>query len=792
MVQVYIDGVELLTRSEVEVTLSYDSAAMRSIDEAREARVVDLEVELLPEGEAIFGGEGYLHLSQRFNAVSHKGLITYEQVPIFEGEVTLRGVVRNDEGNIYRLRMSASSAGWADNAAEGLLSEIEVEFETQMLENLFEQRWEDEESAVQFFPVHRDTYTTTQSSVSLGIVQRYRSIDEYHPFLKIDSLLRAIASSAGYTIESKLMESDLFKRLYMSGSYVSQQNDAAKEAMDFYIEKLEDESATSDYSGRITVSSGTSSAGIDTFVDVESIESNKECFSNSNCIEYVNGAAQFTPTTEVSVGFEYRILYTSNYWIESPTKLGGFTKFYLGDSSIIEFDLENTFTDVKSQIPYLNFQYTAVIFDYDPDYYSFYITTQVDGYYSELLFQKVTAQTISFTSPTYQTIAPFGLYYKVNSSSSYVAYEGEWVLYEGYVETEGTMEIDLTIRSSPASYTPSSPKRFDPIYFECGESGKEMTLLSGSSITPYFAAYPGYGEEVDYTDLSQHEVRQSVLVESVQHLFNLRYFTDEAASKIYIDPVESIYGQDGVWDWSERLVEGESITFEDAAIDVYKVRKWGYQEEDGVTNRTNGFYYNPGEDYPEAPEEEPAQSDESASSPDYGSWQKGIENQAATDSSSSLLNPIFSPTQNDLNGLPIVGNRDDTSTADTLEFSPRVVYYMGLTEGDDNNEPSPRVVYHSEEEGVTLCFEDRDSLRGLNTYYEEQIEREESGQYVTLSLRITPFEMAALMSPTQGMPSMLSHFSLELDGELAVCRIDKIEEYSVSSGVARCKLLIIK
>ncbi len=298
------------------------------------------------------------------------------------------------------------------------------------------------------------------------------------------------------------------------------------------------------------------------------------------------------------------------------------------------------------------------------------------------------------------------------------------------------------------------------MYIQGAETGMAFTLKADTMVTPYFAAYPGYGDVVDYHDVSQHELYQGDVVEALQHLFNLRYYTDTEARRLYIDPLDSIYDTSSVWDWSDRIITDRGFYFSDCGVDVARERLWGYQDGDGAISR---------------------------SSPDFGEWSYTLGNYVSTNRSQSLLNPIFSPSLNDEDdGVLLVGDRDDSTIVNSLEFSPRVVYYMGLDDDGD-----PRVVFHSAEEGVSLCFEDRDGLTGLNQYYTSQIESEERSQYVTLYMSLSPFDLVGLYSPLDGRASVLSTFKLYIDGEWNNMRIESIEEYSVVDGVAKMKFLIL-
>lgn len=785
MLKIYVDGVALETLEQPEVVISYDAESTRDVESARSGRMVEVALAVNDRNEAIFAGEGYMHAQSRFNAAQHTAAVEYDGEVIVEGAVTLRSLGREGAVSRYTLLIEWASGAWAEMAATQLISLLPVDFSIYLRQADIIEAWEDETQPVQFFPVHRDDYESESSSASLEVVRKIRGIDDYHPFLKVDRLLHSIAEQSGYTLESEFLESEEFRTLYMSGDYESQQNTTARAAMDFKVGRCESESAIADYSGRVTISPYVAANAISTIVDIESLEQVSGCFESNDCLSVVDGAVVFTPTTQVSVGFEFRLRYIADYKILSRTRLCTFDNFYFGVSPIVKVEIANLFTDERDSTLQSGLEYLVVVFDH-VEGTSYRLVGCVNGASTTTTLATWSSRTTRFSKSF--TTSLTNLVVQVASGSSYTTLTDDWALYQGYVEEEGDTEIDLTIRTSPDSYSPTSPRSFGVVYMEGAEEGMSLTLLEGTTITPYFSGYPGYGEEVVFEDLAQLGERQDTLVESVMQLFNLRFFVDERARKIYLEPLDTLYDESVIWDWSDRVVDPTAMTFEDCALDLYRCRTWGYQAGDGTTNRITGFTYIPGSDYPDAPEAEPAQSDVAAYSPEYGAWQRGIVNYASRDGDQSILNPLYSPSQSTLSDILIVGDRDDEESYDTLEFSPRVARWCGT-----NSSGEPSVSFHNATAGHTLCFEDRDGVAGLNKYYTRQIEQEERGQYVTLSLRLSPNELAALYTVVDGMPSLLSCFRFRLQGESVLCRIEAIEEYRVGGdGVAKCKFLILK
>ena len=57
-------------------------------------------------------------------------------------------------------------------------------------------------SPVKFFPIHRDEYEQQNSSTDLLPAERLLSVDDYHPFLHIATLVGQIFREAGYDVKA--------------------------------------------------------------------------------------------------------------------------------------------------------------------------------------------------------------------------------------------------------------------------------------------------------------------------------------------------------------------------------------------------------------------------------------------------------------------------------------------------------------------------------------------------------------------------------------------------------------
>ncbi len=790
MIKLYIDQIVVSEGNDSSISLSFNAEDMLSVDSAREAEDITITFEGDERSASLIGHEGVLHAEERFNAEAHTATITYEDEAIVSGTAVMTKAQRVGEKRLYTIRIRLSGADWAHNIATTMLNKSAIDHTMLLTLTNIKEEWEGD-APYKFIPVYRDSYTTDSVSVSEGVVQTIRSIDDYHPFINIKSVVDSIFDTSEFEVVSDFFSSSDFAELYMSGAYSSQDNTAASDAMNFKVKKLSNEEAVANSFGRVYLTDEMTLNSVGNFVDIDSIGSDEECFSRNDCFTQIGNTLTFTPTAQVSVGFDIRLKYTADCRIESRDRLQTFDTVYLYDGNLVELTVVNQNEDLRASSIYTNFSYRVMVFDAEESD-SYRLTCAIEDLGSYVTLGTWSGRTTTMTTPDVDdgAIGEITLE-KLGSSGQYEACDMDWALYYGHVEEQSEISIDVKIRTSPKSVSPDSPIEFNGMFIQGGEAGDSFELLAGCSIEPIFATYPGVGTYVEFEEIAQHAYYQSEIFDSLQQMYNLRFYVDSTAKRLYVEPAEEIYDSSQQWDWSSKIDYDEEILFEDCALTEHELRFWGYQQGDGLVNRYETDYMVPGTTLPAAPESDPEQSVEGSYSEEFGGWCVGMDSTAALNSTESLRNSIFSPSLNDIDGLLIVGDRDDEDTANTLDFSPRIVRWLGLVES--NYEQIPYIAFHSTyNDGMTLCFEDRDGLEGLNRYYRDEVERDDATQYVTLTLKLTPHEVAMLLSPTDGAASVLSTFRLLIDGEWAVCRLQAIEGYTLGTGSAKCKFLIVE
>lgn len=279
---------------------------------------------------------------------------------------------------------------------------------------------------------------------------------------------------------------------------------------------------------------------------------------------------------------------------------------------------------------------------------------------AEALWTEFSARTAQVTTPASGTVADPVLL--IRSGTRWIRYTGDWALYDGYVTESGRTTVELRVRTAPERIAPASPKFFDRIYFYGAEEGMSLTLHKECSLRPRFSSAPGYGSAITFADVARHPIRQSALLEALQHLFNLRFHTEEETKTVRIEPADEFFGSGTTADWRDRSDFSQPVVLADIAPEIHESRTWGYQEGDGAVNRFNA----------------------GAGSP-FGEWSVRTDSYAAREGDQVLRNPLFRPTLSEAGHyanapsaqIMQVGDRDDVQE-DGTNFTPRIVRFAGL------------------------------------------------------------------------------------------------------------------
>ena len=316
------------------------------------------------------------------------------------------------------------------------------------------------------------------------------------------------------------------------------------------------------------------------------------------------------------------------------------------------------------------------------------------------------------------------------------------------------------------------------MYLYGAEAGQQLTLSRDCRLKAIFTASPSIGSVLSFADVAAYNVTQAELLTSLAEMFNLRIFSNEAARKVYIEPYDEFYSSEVV-DWSDRLLRSEPIKAEDMAAECHQIRTLTYRSEvEGAVERFNREWQTT-----------------------LGRWSRTTDSLVALQGEKREVHSLFSPTLSVAGvvasapsaWLLEVGDRDADALADG---ALRIVRYEGLRTlpaGQRWGFPSygtsyPLAAFHLPEE-FTLCFEDRDSVKGLHRYYDNEWRRDELRRTLIVSLLLWPEQVAALWEYGSQNPNLGSTFQLLSSGESAKYNLQSVESYDAGSSVARCRFV---
>ncbi len=756
----------------------YDASTLADVDACREGRSLKITLPTTANNDAIARFARDPHAAKRFNEERHTAELTADGAVLFTG--TARLLSTSETEYVFELR--DGGAQWAKNAAQAMFNTLDVDYQATLTPTEILDSWT-ADTPVRFFPVHRDEYPTEYNSSDLLPAERMLSVDDYHPFLHIASLLTALIEKAGYRIESRFLESDFFRSLYMSGAYASHDTTAAAARMGFYARRLAPATASANATGRVyadpkalynTIGNIVETATPQTLdADGEPIP---ELVNNGGCFRIEDGKILFVPPTSVDVGFEYYLRYTTEHRIVSRARLKGFDSVYLGPGTEVKFALANRYTDRRNHLM-PNYSYRIIVFDHKPDgYYRLIYKTGS----SEKIWTDFMSRSVLITSPAIDSISDPALL--ILKDSRWVFYEGDWALYDGHVNETGQTTVELRISTATERITPTAPKYFDQIYFSGAEQSMKLTLHKECSLRPVFRTGPAFGSNLSFKDVARLRIRQIELLRAVAHLFNLRFYTEEATKTVHIEPADDFFGTGPEVDWSDRTDFLQPIVRTDIAPEIHERRNWCYREGDGPVKRL-----------------------ESETGETFGAWMYETPSVAALEGEKVLRNPLFAPTISStghyLNApsaqLLQLGDRDDL-TQDDSTLTPRIVRYAGIRPLPENERwgyPSnetgyPLAAFHFAGDdttaGFTLCFEDRDGLKGLNRFYRRQAVREGSLERIALTLRVAPDEYESLFTLGTGQADIRSVFRIDTGQGVVRATLASIEAYDPDARAMRC------
>lgn len=779
MITLKIDGQRCDIEEIPAIPINFSSKNLTDVEGRRQGREVELLLPSTPLNDSLFGTSRDIYATSRFNEKAHNATLERDDVVIFEGLVHLVASTIKGGKSGYRIRICEGGAEWIEQVVNGHLSDLNIEFSGALNLSTITKSW-GEDCAVRFLPVFRGNSTPGYSNSALPI-EKVMLSDDYHPFISIAEMVKAMFANSGYRVQSQFLDSEFGRSLYMSGDYVRSDASQAKERCDFFARRSEPTTAKADFVGRVYASNSyaTSTVGpIVDCVDPEHIDSEgvqmHETFSkNYSFSKNSAGNICFTPKYSVKAGFVLHLEYTTDYRILSRDNFVGFDVVEALNGVRVSFSLANTCRDFRNSVEQ-NMQYRALVFDHTEGRQYKLLATLNNSTYT--MGQWSTRSAI-VTSPSTKPTA-LHLYYRDSANSSWVEYTEDWALYAGYVEEEGRVDVVMDLRLPPIEVKAGSSYTFDKIWFGGAEQGMNITVGVGTTLRPYFTTVPGYNSSLTFKDIAPRHIRQSDLLAAIGEMFNLAFHTDKVSKELFIEPLESLYNRDEVVDIASRIDRLDGIEIVDSGLGAPQNTQFSYIDTDRASHIFN------------------LENDT-----ELGTWHHKLALYGTKKSTHTVRNRLFTTSLNVTNvlssapsaSLVQIGDTNSEEQSIDATFTPHIVCYKGLRRLPDGecwiaNEKFDHYPYATfVDEETNLCFEDRGGVTGLNSYYRDSLARLEKGQKATLNLYFTTAEITNLLTTYGSKPSVRSLFRFDINGESALYRLIEIEEWNITqSATIRC------
>ena len=782
MVTLWIDGKQCDVEQIPTIPIGFDAANLSNVEGARSGRSVELILPTTPNNDSLFGASRDLYATERFNMEHHTARIEKDGVQIFEGTAYLLATTVNRElGGSYKIRLSEGGAEWIDSLVYGHLSDLHIPFSKKLNLSAIESSW-DGEQAVRFLPVYRGGYLPHTSSFSALPTERALLTDDYHPFISIAEMVRAMFAESGYELRSNFFDSEFGRSLYMSGDYSHTNNATAKAKCDFFARRAVAGSASADFAGRVYASTAFAEHTIGPIVDTanpEAIDGNgdvmSDTFSLNNSFSK-NGAGNicFTPKISVKAGFLLHLEYSTEYKIMSRNRFVGFDVVEGLNGARVEIALANTCQDFREKTA-PDMQYRVVVFDHVADRQ--YLLSAIQEDRTIVTLKSWAARSALVTTPATQ-LTTLNLYYRDSTEESWQRYKEDWAMYAGYIEESGMVDVEMDFRIAPQDVSAGESLVLDKFWFGGADAGMKIIVGTGTSLRPYFTNVPGYNSNLEFKDVAPRNIRQVELLDALGEMFNLVFYTDRTRKEVHIEPLEAMYEDGEVVDWNSRIDLLSGVVISDLGMDMPQDFVLTYLNTDRASNSFNNEH-----------------------NTTLGRWSMRNPLYGTKRATRTLGNKLFTTTLNISNTLGCapsasilqVGDVDSDDDKELCSFTPRIVCYNGLRNLPDGESwgATSRLGYYPyaaflDEDSVNLCFEERNGIEGLNRYYRPMLLRQCDGQLITINLFLSTAEIASLFTSDGTKPSLRSLFRFNILGESSLFRLAKVEQWDTEKNVVQC------
>lgn len=780
MIRLFIDNKEADMDSSSEISISLSMASLTSTSWGRASYSRSITIPATPLNRELMGDCEQPLAARMFNHSLHQGRVEVDGCVIIEGTIYLTSSLLAPDGH-YRFYIIGNAREWVAAASQSiatLLPESRFAYDEEAIrKGLLEQG----ESMVKFLPVER------RGERCDALHHNRLLADNYHPFVNIGLLLRAVFAKAGYVIESEFMDSEFFRSLYMSGRWSERPFGEWGQKMDFYAVLNEDSQvADADEFGRVYADPSANFSTVGNLVDLPDGEHGS--FNQGALSLDAAGRLLFTPTTPVQVAFEHRLRLKTGYRIKDRQRLEGLTRIRptFGDS--VEVPIKNYFVDRRGEILSPGRVYTLLIFDtVEGAEYNLYAREVTNpnanpnnlspgDYIERKLLSTTFREATLLHTLSGRVVAP-----RLEMVVDGLAYSplSDWAIYDGNVHEYGRTTVDVTLRTKGREYGPTEPKMFDSFCLEGPCEPLDVQMLAGCSLRPIFIPHPAEGAEVGWEDVMNYSFTGLDLLSALKELFDLQIYTDPLDRKVCIEPRSEWCDPRVVVDLSGRVDLSRGVVVEEMGGDHPQRLTLAYRRGDRAV-----------EEWCEQKGEE------------YGSWSAGIDNIFATEGEKRVANDLFCAslsTTGTLSASPsaslvMVGDRESVAPSCVAyhNFLPKILLYRGLQalpRGEEVEYPSglngryPLLTF-----GDELLF---GGDEGLSRYWKQRVQSLNHSRRITLYALLYPEEVEQIVVPNSTKHDFRAHYLVEIDGQRVLCRLEEIVDYNPSSPSTKLVLVTV-
>ncbi|MBP3425594.1 MAG: hypothetical protein J6K81_02590 [Rikenellaceae bacterium] len=780
VISIKIDGVGMEVDQQCRVSLSAEFDSLWRNGEPKR-KVARLSLPATPANQLAMGFAEQM-AAEPFNAVEHTLEVEMDDRVVARGRALLHSVERSPNGARYNIDVHVELPSWRNEVAQKTIAELSMDYTATIDREEVVDSWELPHARVRYLPVCRKAVNAELTGAEVSDVTKPLAADDYHPFLHLRSVMERIFQDAGYQVESDFMCDEVFDSLYMSGAYTQKDMSSVERSMGFRARRSVSTEAVADYAGCVYASTLYGSHSVGNLVDVDSSEKFGDTYNKNRCLKLIDGRLAWVPTSPVNVGFIYELKYRTDTRIVSRKRLAGFDKVWLDGATCHSFSIANPYVDHREE-PVGGLNYRIVVFEASEND-TFRLVYRLNG--QQCISEECVGGNNQIILGQMGDALEVVRLERRGSDGTFSEWTDDWALYAGYVGLSNTVDVALTLRSTPRMVTPSSPMFMDEIVFGGADEGMTLRVESGVSIRPVFYAFAVEGAQVTWSDVAAVECTQAEVVDAVCGMFNLKVIEDFNKKRVRIKPLDTWLSRAEIMQWQPYVNRNGTVTVCDVALAQPQNIRLSYASRDAAVGERN-----------ELTEDE------------FGAWSAAIRGSGSSVERAEVAEVIFSPTIN-VEGcfveapgasVPKVGsvNANDEPTIERLDFPVKVLRYFGTRElaaGTIWGWPSygrvyPYAAFHDPEQNFTLCFEDRDELKGLNSYYKQSVERWNNAKRLSVELALEPHQVAELMDYASEHSAVERIYQLGVDDESDRYMLEGVDNYSTDATSVKCRFIKI-